>query len=153
MIVENDGLFWRCGEEFLLRVLGEEFGFLPRGFDGAFLGAVDARSVDVTKRDTFHVARFEEVDRSRIDGTQERTVKPAGQKAELLTQDFRHVIDRNDIDAVIVGTPDHWHAIPTIMACQAGKDVYVEKPLGLTVEEGRVMVDTARREKRHPEGR
>src|SRR5262249_61221804 len=45
----------------------------------------------------------------------------------------------------ISGTPDHWHARPTVMACQAGKDVYVEKPLALTIGEGRVMVNVARR--------
>ena len=61
-----------------------------------------------------------------------------------MTRDFRRVLDRQDIDAVIVGTPDHWHALPTVMACQAGKDVYVEKPLALTIGEGRVMVDAAR---------
>lgn len=60
-------------------------------------------------------------------------------------KDFRQVIERKDIDAVIVGTPDHWHAIPTIAACQAGKDVYCEKPLSLTVREGRAMVDAARK--------
>ncbi|MFB6271349.1 MAG: Gfo/Idh/MocA family protein, partial [Salinibacter sp.] len=48
--------------------------------------------------------------------------------------DFRRVIERDDIDAVVVGTPDHWHAIPTIRACQEGMDVYVEKPLAETVE-------------------
>ena len=60
-------------------------------------------------------------------------------------RDFRRVLDRDDIDVVIVGTPDHWHAIPTIMACQAGKDVYVEKPLATSIEEGRAMVDAARK--------
>ena len=44
--------------------------------------------------------------------------------------DFRKVLDRKDIDAVVIATPDHWHGIATIMACQAGKDVYCEKPLG-----------------------
>lgn len=60
-------------------------------------------------------------------------------------QDFRYVLDRDDIDAVFVSTPDHWHPLITIMACQAGKDVYVEKPASPTVVEGRRMVDTARR--------
>lgn len=59
--------------------------------------------------------------------------------------DFRRILDRNDIDAVIVATPDHWHALPTVLACQAGKDVYVEKPLATTIEEGRAMVTAARR--------
>src|SRR2546425_4606730 len=63
----------------------------------------------------------------------------------LVTRDFRSVVDKKDIDAVIIATPDHWHAVPTIMACQSGKDVYVEKPLSLTIAEGRAMVDTARR--------
>ncbi len=57
--------------------------------------------------------------------------------------DFRELLDRKDIDAVIIATPDHWHAIPMIMACQAGKDVYVEKPLSHTLVEGRHMVQAA----------
>lgn len=60
-------------------------------------------------------------------------------------QDFRHVLDRDDVDAVFLPVPDHWHALMTIMACQAGKDVYVEKPVSTTVEEGRKMVEAARR--------
>lgn len=59
--------------------------------------------------------------------------------------DFRRALDRTDVDAVVVATPDHWHAIPTVLACQAGKDVYVEKPLGHNIQEGRAMVSAARR--------
>lgn len=62
--------------------------------------------------------------------------------------DFRRVLDRKDIDAVLVATPDHWHAMTTILACQAGKDVYVEKPLAHNIREGRAMVASARRSER-----
>jgi len=60
-------------------------------------------------------------------------------------KDFRVLLDRKDIDAVVIATPDHWHAIQMIAACKAGKDVYVEKPLSITLVEGRAMVDAARR--------
>ncbi len=60
-------------------------------------------------------------------------------------QDYRYVLDRDDIDAIFVVTPDHWHPLLTIHGCQAGKDVYVEKPLCPTVVEGRAMVEAARR--------
>jgi len=59
--------------------------------------------------------------------------------------DFRELLAREDIDAVVIGTPDHWHAIQTITACRSGKDVYCEKPISLTVREGREMVTAARR--------
>ena len=59
--------------------------------------------------------------------------------------DFREVLARPDIDAVVIATPDHWHATMTIMACRQGKDVYCEKPLSLTVREARAMVQAARR--------
>jgi predicted dehydrogenase len=61
------------------------------------------------------------------------------------TRDFRQVLDDPDVQAVIVGTPDHWHALQTVMACQAGKDVYVEKPTSVAVAEGRKMVEAARK--------
>ena len=63
-------------------------------------------------------------------------------------KDFRKILERKDIDAVVIATPDHWHAIQTVMACEAGKDVYVEKPLSVTVEEGRKMVEAVRKYKR-----
>ena len=57
--------------------------------------------------------------------------------------DFRRLLEQANVDAVVIGTPDHWHALPMIMACQAGKDVYVEKPTSLVVEESRAMVEAA----------
>jgi len=60
-------------------------------------------------------------------------------------QDFRKVLDRKEVDAVVIATPDHWHALATIWACQAGKDVYVEKPPTQNCREGRKMVEAARK--------
>jgi predicted dehydrogenase len=63
-------------------------------------------------------------------------------------RDFRKMLDRKDVDAVVIATPDHWHAIQMVDACDAGKDVYVEKPLSITIHEGRRMVEAARRNRR-----
>ena len=63
-------------------------------------------------------------------------------------KDFQRVLDRKDLDVVIIATPDHWHALPTVLACQAGKDVYVEKPLAKTIDEGRAMLEAGRRHQR-----
>src|SRR6266536_3167566 len=63
-------------------------------------------------------------------------------------KDFRRLLEQKDLDAVLIATPDHWHAIPTVLACQAGKDVYVEKPLAHNVKEGRAMVAAAHRHNR-----
>jgi predicted dehydrogenase len=71
----------------------------------------------------------------------------AGSEARSF-KDFRRLLELKDIDAVHIATPDHWHAIATLLACEAGKDVYVEKPTSLTLREGRAMVNAARQHKR-----
>lgn len=63
-------------------------------------------------------------------------------------QDFRELLNRKDIDAVVIATPDHWHAAMAVRAAEAGKDIYCEKPLSLTVREGRAMVNAARKHKK-----
>jgi len=60
-------------------------------------------------------------------------------------KDYRRILDQPDIDAIFIATPDHWHALMAIHGCQAGKDVYVEKPLTTTIAEGRAIVNAARR--------
>lgn len=59
--------------------------------------------------------------------------------------DFRDLLARNDIDAVVIATPDHWHAITVIESARAGKDIYCEKPLSQTIKEARAMVNAVRR--------
>src|SRR5438034_6280640 len=62
--------------------------------------------------------------------------------------DYKKLLEDKDVDAVVVATPDHWHALMFVDACNAGKDVYVEKPLALTQWEGRRMVDVAQKTRR-----
>lgn len=66
-------------------------------------------------------------------------------KNVLRTADYRKILESRDIDAVCIGTPDHWHALQTIDAMNAGKDVFVEKPLTLTIHEGRMMVNAQKK--------
>ena len=62
-------------------------------------------------------------------------------------RDYRYILERKDIDAVLIATPDHWHAVQTVHACESGKHVYVEKPASVTVREGQAMVAAARANK------
>lgn len=88
-----------------------------------------------------------DVDDARIAKAVELVEGQRNQKPDAV-KDFRRVTDRDDVDVVLVVTPDHWHALPTIYACQAGKDVYCEKPLATTIEEGRAMVEAVKRNNR-----
>ena len=78
----------------------------------------------------------------------EQVLQQAGKATPPTTSDMRQVFDSKDVDAVVIATPDHWHAPATILACDAGKDVYVEKPASHNIREGRLMVDAARRNSR-----
>ncbi|HLV80247.1 MAG TPA: Gfo/Idh/MocA family oxidoreductase [Chthonomonadaceae bacterium] len=71
--------------------------------------------------------------------------KKVTQGTPFLCKDYRELLDHMDIDAVMIATPDHWHAIMMVNACQAGKDVYSEKPTCKTIQEGQAMVNAARR--------
>ncbi len=83
-----------------------------------------------------------------VDQTQlGKAVKRLGGQVEAYG-DFRRIIERQDIDAVVIATPDHWHAIPALQAMRAGKDVYLEKPIGHTIHEGRLMVQAAQQHHR-----
>lgn len=88
-----------------------------------------------------------DVDTNRLPAAIE-TVKTINGREPEAVADFRRIIDNKDLDIVVVGTPDHWHAIPTILACQAGKDVYVEKPDGHNIGEGQRMVAAMRKHQR-----
>jgi predicted dehydrogenase len=74
-----------------------------------------------------------------------KTVNELTGNIPKLYKDYRHVIDDKQIDVVIIGTPDHWHCLPAVHACEAGKDVYVEKPLANSIAECQVMLKAARK--------
>lgn len=85
---------------------------------------------------------------SRRDSAKATVDKHYGSKDCSVYNDFRELLARDDIDAVSIASPDHWHAIMSIHACRQGKDVFCEKPLTLTVKEGRAMVEVANEHKR-----
>ena len=88
-----------------------------------------------------------DVDSNRLAEAANLVLKANGTEPVAFS-DYRQLLDRKDIDAVVVTTPDHWHALLTVHACQAGKDVYCEKPLSLTIADGRAMVNAARKNNR-----
>ncbi|MBI5865838.1 MAG: Gfo/Idh/MocA family oxidoreductase [Planctomycetes bacterium] len=91
-----------------------------------------------------------DVDRNARDAAQKVVDRAYGQAAGTCPafNEYERVLERRDVDAVLVAVPDHWHALITIAACEAGKDVYCEKPLSLTIAEGRAMTRAARRHAR-----
>jgi predicted dehydrogenase len=96
------------------------------------------------KEDQVRIAAVCDADDNRLQAAWENT---GGGREVTPYRDYRHIIERKDIDAVLIATPDHWHAVQTVHACQAAKHVYVEKPASVTVAEGRAMVNAARANK------
>lgn len=88
-----------------------------------------------------------EVDSKRLE-TAAGIVEKDGTGKPQSFADYRKLLEAKDVDAVVITTPDHWHALQTVDACSSGKDVYIEKPLSLTISEGRAMVKAARDNKR-----
>jgi predicted dehydrogenase len=102
----------------------------------SFLPQPDVEVVAVADVDDRHAAE-----------TAERIKKDKG-NTPTTARDYREMLDRSDLDGVIIATPDHWHALPAVSAVLAGKDVYVEKPVAHNVEEGQAMIRAARKTKR-----
>lgn len=98
---------------------------------------------DFAKRPDCDVAYLADVDRSVLD-SRAAMIEQAQGKAPKTVQDFRKALDDKSVDAIVVATPDHWHALATVWGCQAGKHVYVEKPACQSPWEGRKMVEAAR---------
>jgi predicted dehydrogenase len=88
-----------------------------------------------------------DIDQKVLDQRIQETAEATGRKPEAV-KDFRRILDDAGVDAIVLGTPDHWHAIPTILACQAGKDVYVEKPDSHNILESRTMKAAAEKYER-----
>lgn len=82
---------------------------------------------------------------TRLFGSRAKQVEDAGKKKPKTVQDVRKVLEDKNVDVVSIATPNHWHSLMTIWACQAGKDVYVEKPCSHNVHEGRIAVEASRK--------
>ncbi len=89
------------------------------------------------------VAAVCDVDQSHAERAAGEVTK-AGQPAPKQFKDFRQLLEQKDINAVIIGTPDHWHALTFIAACEAGKDIYCEKPISHSLVEAKAMLGAAR---------
>ncbi len=117
------------------------FGVIGPGGHGSGLLKSFAAQKDV------EVAYVCDVDANRLSAAAEAVQKATG-KAPRAEKDMRRVLDDRAVDAVVIATPDHWHAPAMILACEAGKHVYVEKPCAHNIREGRLMVEAARRNNR-----
>ncbi|MBN2451443.1 MAG: Gfo/Idh/MocA family oxidoreductase, partial [Lentisphaeria bacterium] len=116
-------------------------GGMGTGNLGAFLGFSQVQAVAVC--DPY--APSAEAARARIESHHARDRESGVWHGCNVYRDYRELLARDDIDAVCIATPDHWHALIAIEAARTGKDIYCEKPMSLTIREARAMVDAVRR--------
>lgn len=115
-----------------------------KGLTDAFLNTGEAKIVAISE--VYKIKGQMAID--RIKAAYAKNPK-LGTMAEIgVYEDYRDLLARKDVDAVVIATPDHWHAAMSVKAAEAGKDIYCEKPLSLTVKEGRAMVNAARKHNR-----
>jgi predicted dehydrogenase len=121
--------------------------------DKILLGVIGCGSMGNANMDGFmghpevEVVACCDVDSNHLNATAAKVEQKQG-KAPKKYKDYRALLDMKEINAVLISTPDHWHALPTIHACEAGKDVYVEKPIAHNIVEGRAMVNAAKKYRR-----
>lgn len=105
------------------------------------------RGSDLMRSTVANVVAVCDVDQTHLARAAAEVEKRTGRKPAQY-RDYRKLLESREVDAVIIGTPDHWHALVACDACQADKDVYCEKPLTLTIREGRIMTQVARSTRR-----
>jgi len=128
-----------AGNRITVGIIGT--GRMGRGDLGNILGSGDVQVVAVCDVDKNRCSDA----KTMVEGRYKARVASGRYKGCDMYGDFRELVARPDIDAVLVCTPDHWHALPAIAAARAGKDIFLQKPLTYTIEEGRVLSDTVRR--------
>ncbi len=123
-----------------LRGANDRINVAAIGLNG--MGMVDLSSF--LRNEGVECIALADVDRNVLEKRAGETARLQGRNPQIYG-DYRELLERRDIDAVIIGTPDHWHCLPMVEACQAGKDVYVEKPIANSIQECNIMVSAARK--------
>jgi predicted dehydrogenase len=129
---------WAANERIQLGFIG--IGYQSRGHLKRFLQLPDVQVVAVCDVEP---TRREQAQHTADEAYAKQSGKGSYRGCQAFS-DFRQLLAAGNVDAVVIGTPDHWHALPAIAAARAGKDIYCEKPLSLTIAEGRAMVQAAR---------
>ncbi len=124
-------------------------GNTPPASERLLLGAVGVRNqgLGLVKSMVREIVAVCDVDQNVL-AAAKKTVEDATGRECAAYGDYRQLLERDDLNGVVIATPDHWHALIAVNACEAGKDVYCEKPLSLTVADGQAMVGAARRYER-----